>query len=87
MTQKKEAPTKNHRNLSSRDWDETEAAIRLIQKVTRHMCDHKPKKEDPALKVWEEEMNEFRKFCVSVHYRRIAILQRVQRENLQTRIA
>lgn len=81
MNQKKDL-SRNHTDLS--DWERSEAAIRLIQKVTRHMCDHKPKKEDPALKVWEAEMDEFRAFCVSVHYRRIAILQRMQRENLQS---
>ena len=56
-------------------WEQTESALRAINKLVLLMCDKKPKKDSPEEKVWEAEMVEVRKWVISVHYRRIVINQ------------
>lgn len=57
-------------------WDETEAALRAINKLFIYLHDTKPKKDSPEEKVWEAELKEVRKWAISVGDRRIQILIR-----------
>lgn len=58
-------------------WEATNSGLSVLRKATNLMCEQKPsQKEEPQLyKIWEDEMKELRRMCVTMGYRRIAINQ------------
>lgn len=54
-------------------WEQTDAAIRVIRAAFILLDPSAPKKDTPEAKVREAELQELRKFAISVHHRRIAL--------------
>lgn len=58
-------------------WEATEAALRAAKKLLIFLHDNKPqetkKKDSPAELAFEEELKAVRKWCISIHDRRIEL--------------
>lgn len=58
-------------------WEATEAALSAAKKLLIHLHNNKPpetkKKDSPEELFFEDELKEVRKWCVSIHERRIQV--------------
>lgn len=54
-------------------WDNTDSALSAVFKLMYYMHENKPLKGSVEEVRWESELKEIRKWCISIHVRRIAL--------------
>ena len=63
-------------------WENVQFGLKAVKRLTHALCEIKPSKEQKdALALWEKEMNEVRKWAISLHYRGIYLNIKTQNEN------